>query len=89
MFIKDCIHTLVNNVIIDPMRIQGFATSDATQVEERSYHPTNQFLSLTIEIFGCLHKNANLFLQDCVNAIWKLKQPKGFLLFTLFTFFNQ
>jgi hypothetical protein len=30
-----------------------------------------------------------LFLQDCVNAIWKLKQPKGFLLFTLFTFFNQ
>jgi len=26
--------------------------------------PTNHFLSLAIEVFGCLDKQANVFLQD-------------------------
>jgi hypothetical protein len=59
---------------------------------ERSYHnwhPTNQFLPFAIEVFGCLHKHANVFLHDCVNAIWSLKWPKGPLLSTLITFLCQ
>jgi hypothetical protein len=64
---KDGICTLVKVVIANPTHadllsqsctIQGFTTFDATQAKERSYHnqhPTNQFLPLTIEIFGCLH----------------------------------
>jgi hypothetical protein len=86
---KDGICTLANIIIINPMRtdllpqscaIQGFTTSYVTQTKEKSYcnrHPTDQFLPLTIEIFGYLHKYANVFLQDCANAIWSLKRLKG------------
>jgi len=86
---KDGICTLANIVITNPMQmdlfpwsciIQGFATLDATQVKERSYHnrhPINQFLPLIIEIFGCLHKHVDVFLHDYVNAIWNLKGIKG------------
>jgi hypothetical protein len=28
-------------------------------------------------VFGCLHKHANMFLHDCANAIWSLKESKG------------
>jgi hypothetical protein len=47
------------------------------------------FLPLTIEVFDCLHKHANMFLHDCVNAIWSLKGPKGPQLLTLVTIFHQ
>jgi hypothetical protein len=46
------------------------------QAKKRSYHnqhPTNQFPSLTIDVFGCLHKHADVFLHYCANAIWSLK----------------
>jgi hypothetical protein len=98
---KDSICTLVDIVIADPKRIdlfpwscatQGFVAFDAAQAKERSYrnwHPTDQFLSLTIEIFGCLHKHANVFLHDCLNAIWSLKGTEGLHLFTLVTFLHQ
>jgi hypothetical protein len=51
--------------------IRGFATSKAVQVKERSYcdqHPINHFLPLTIEVFGCLDKQVDVFLHDCANA---------------------
>jgi hypothetical protein len=51
---------------------QGFATLDVTQAKERNFcnrHPINQFFSLTIEVFGCLHKHADVFLHDYANAI--------------------
>jgi hypothetical protein len=50
---------------------QRFATFDATQAKEKSYydqHPTNEFLSLAIEAFGCLHKQVDVFLNDYANA---------------------
>jgi len=51
-------------------------------------HPIGQFLPLTIEVFGCLNKQANVFLHDCANAMWNLKRkrPKGppFLFWLLF-----
>ncbi len=64
-----------------------FIVSNVTQVKERSYynqHDINQFiLSLTIEIFRCLHKHANVLLHDYANAIWgfkRLKSPPFFVL---------
>jgi hypothetical protein len=81
---KDGIRTLVGVVIADPTWIyllpqscatQGFATSNVVQTKERSYcnqHPTNQFLPLIIEVFGCLHKHADMFLHNQTNAIWSL-----------------
>ncbi len=81
VFTKNGICTLTNIVIVDPMRanliplfctIQGLATFDTIRAKERNYcnrHPINQFLPLAIEIFGCLHKHADVFLHDCANAI--------------------
>jgi hypothetical protein len=39
--------------------IQRFATCNAIQIKERSYHdqhPIDKFLILMIEVFECLHK---------------------------------
>jgi len=95
---KHGIHTLVNIVIVDPTRAilfpqsyatQGFIASNVAQAKERSYHnqhPTDQFLPLAIEIFGCLHKQIDVFLHDCVNAICSLKKSKSLPLFVLVTF---
>jgi hypothetical protein len=32
------------------------------------------FLLLAIEVFGCLHKHADVFLHNYANAIWSLKK---------------
>jgi len=96
---KDGICILIDIIIIDPMRtyllfrfctIQRFIAFDETQAKKKNYHnqhPTDQFLPLAIELFGCLHKHANVFLHDCVNAIWSLKGPEGLHLSTFVTFF--
>jgi len=65
---------------------------DAAQAKEMSYHNQHsikQFLSLAIEVFGCLHKYVDVFLHDCVDAIWSLKGIEGLHLSTLVTFFCQ
>jgi hypothetical protein len=101
VFTKDGICTLADVVIANLTQVdllpqscatQGFVTSDVVQAKKRNYHnqrPINQFLPLAIEVFGCLHKHANVFLHDCVNAIWSLKGTKGPHLSTLVTFFHQ
>ncbi len=56
---------------------QRFVASNVVQAKEQSYcdqHPTDQSLSLAMEVFGCLHKQADVFLQNFANAIWSLKQ---------------
>jgi hypothetical protein len=95
---KDGINTLADIVIADLTRAylfhrsyttQGFVVFDITQAKERSYHnrhPIDQFFPLTIEIFGCLHKHVDVFLQDCANAIWSLKGTKDLHLSTLVIF---
>jgi hypothetical protein len=82
---KNEVHTLTNVVIPNPTQayllflscsIQGFVVLGVVQTKERSYydqHPTNQFLLFMIDVFGCLHKQANVFLHDCANAIWSLR----------------
>jgi hypothetical protein len=64
---KNDIRTFTNVVIANPMQVnlllwsyitQGFVVLNVTQTKERSYrnqHPTDQFLPLAIEVFGCLH----------------------------------
>jgi len=85
MFTKDSIRTLVKVVIVDPTQVdlhpqscttQGFVASNVAQAKKRSYHdqhPTNQFLPLVVEVFRCLHKQTDVFLHNCANAIWSLK----------------
>jgi hypothetical protein len=101
MFTKDDICTLADVVILDPMQAnllprscatQGFVAFDVVQSKERSHynrHPIEQFLPLTIEVFGCLHKQANVFLHDYANAIWNLKRVEGLSLSILVTFLQQ
>ncbi len=70
--------------------IQGVTTFIAAQTKKRGYHdqhPTDQFLPSTIEVFGCLHKEVDVFLHDCANAIWSFKGPKSPPLLDLVTFF--
>jgi len=82
---KDEICTLIDSVISDPMHVdlllqscttQGFANSNATRTEENNYcdqHLTNQFFPFAIEIFGCLHKQTNMFLTClCSYAIMSM-----------------
>jgi hypothetical protein len=71
---------------------QRFVTFDAVQAKEKSYrdqHPIDQFLPLIVEVFGCLHKQAYVFLHDRANAIWGLKRLKGPPIFVLVTFLCQ
>jgi hypothetical protein len=86
---KDGIRTLADLVIVDPMHAdlfprfhttQEFVTSNVAQAKKRSYHnqhPIDQFFFLAIEVFGCLHKQADMFLHECANAIWSLKVLKA------------
>ncbi len=68
MFTKNGIRTLVDVIIADPTQVnlllqscatQGFDASNVAQVKEWSYHNqhlVNQFLPLSVELFGCLYK---------------------------------
>jgi hypothetical protein len=70
VFAKKDICILADVIIVNPMQAdllpqscatQIFVASNVAQAKERSYcdrHPTNQFFSLTIEVFECLHKQA-------------------------------
>jgi hypothetical protein len=72
--------------------IEGFVAFDATQAKERVYHnqhPTNPFLPLAIEVFGCLHKHVNVFLHNCANAIWSFKGFESLPLSILVIFLHQ
>jgi hypothetical protein len=92
---KDGICTLVDVVIARDLfprscATQGFVASNVAQAKERNYHnrhPSDQFLSLAIEVFGCLHKHVDVFLHNCANAIWSLKGTEGLYLSTLVTVF--
>jgi hypothetical protein len=52
-------------------------------------NPINQFLLLAIEVFGCLHKQIDVLLHNCANAIWRLKGFEGLHIYVLVTFLHQ
>ncbi len=101
VFTKNGIHTVVDVVIANPTQvnlffqsctIQRFVAFNATQAKERGYHnwhPTNPFLPLAIEVFGCLHKQINVFLHNCANAIWSFKRFESLPLSILVIFLHQ
>lgn len=74
MLTKDGICTLIDVVIDYPMYMdlffrscttQVFAAFNATQTQEMTCcnrHPIDQFLPLVIEVFGCFHKQIDVFL---------------------------
>jgi hypothetical protein len=65
---------------------------DVAQAKEKNYrnqHPIDQFFPVAIEVFGCLHKHAYVFLHKCANAICSLTGTKGLHLSTLGTFLCQ
>jgi len=71
---------------------QGFTVFNVVQAKERNYrneHPINEFFPLAIEVFGCLHKHADVLLHNCDNAIWSLEGPKAFHFSTFITFLHQ
>jgi hypothetical protein len=62
------------------LRNLRFATSNVAQTNEKRFcnqHPTNKFLPLINEVFDCLHKHVNVFLNNFANAIWSLKGLEG------------
>jgi hypothetical protein len=66
-----------------------FVAFDAAKAKEQNYHnrhPTDQLLPLVVEVFGCLHKQTNVFLHNCANAIWILRGLEGPLIFVLVIF---
>jgi len=90
---KDDIHTLVDIVIANPTWMdlfprfcatQGFITFNITQGKKRNYcnwHPIDQFLPLTIEIFGCLHKHVDMVftrLPQCHLELEKVRRLSSF-----------
>jgi len=99
MLTKDGICILVDVVINDPMYVdlflwscttQGFVAFNTTRTQEMTYcnrHLIDQFFPLVIEVFECFHKQIDAFLQDCANAIWSFKRPKGPLIFLSWLFF--
>jgi hypothetical protein len=98
---KDGICTLVDVVIVDPMWVdllfqfctnQKFNTVDVIQAKETDYHdrhPIDQFNILAIDVFGCLHKQINVFLHNCADVIWSFKRLEGPSLFVLITFLHK
>jgi hypothetical protein len=95
---KDGICTLAHIVIVDPTRmdllpwscaIQGFVASNAIQVKKRHFynqHPTNQFLPLTIEVFGYLDKMSMCFYMIVLMPFgtWRGQKVFIFLRWSLF-----
>ncbi len=96
---KNDIRTLINILIANPTQadlfprfyaIKGFATFDVAQVKKQSYHDqhlVDQFLPLVVKVFGCLHKQVDLFLHNCANVIWNMKGPKNTPIIVLIIFF--
>lgn len=70
---------------------RGMARMVVIQAKERLYqdqYPTNLFLLLAIEIFGCLHQQIDNFLYHCVNMAWVAKASRSLPLLILHAFYR-
>jgi len=92
VFTKNGIHTLTDVVITTPMneftslilsnpRIYCLWNNSIQKMNYCDWHPSNQFLPLAIEVFGCLNKQVDVFVHDYGNALWNFKGLVGLPLF--------
>jgi hypothetical protein len=101
VFTKDGIHSLTNVVIADPTWANllrqccttwGFVASKTTKAKKKSYrdqHPIDHFIPLTIEVFGCLNKQVDVFSHNYANAMWNFKGPLDLPIYVLVSFFDK
>jgi hypothetical protein len=72
---------------------RSFAASETAPTKEWwnywDHHLVDQFLPLAIQIFSCLHKQVDDFLQVCTNNVWGMKDSGGPPLSILSTYFRQ
>ncbi len=91
VFTIDDIRILVEVVIANPTQtyllpwfysIKRFLAFNATQAKENNYHnrhPTKQFLLLTIEVYGGLHKRSMCFYMIMPMPFRAYKGQKAFI----------
>jgi hypothetical protein len=92
VFTKYGIYTIVDIIIANPTRVDlllqscatwKFVVFETTQAKEKNYfdqHPTNQFLPLTIEVFGCLNKHVDIYLHVMPMPCGTSKSQRVFLI---------
>ncbi len=100
MFFANGIFTLANVVIVNPTQINlVWQTASSSRVamamvlhaKKRFYHSrhlSGSIFPLAIEVFGCLHQQANKFLCQCANMVW-LAKGIGLPLDVLCVFYRQ
>jgi hypothetical protein len=81
VLLVDGIRTLADIIIANPTQADlvswsafshGVVMSLVVQMKERLYcdcYPEDVFLTLAIEVFGCLHQEAGNFLYQCANMV--------------------
>jgi len=72
--------------------VLGVIVTNVAQTKIASYcdrHLENDFIFLTIEIFKCLHQQANDFFHGCANITWSLKGFKSPPLSIIHLFYRQ
>jgi hypothetical protein len=94
VLIKNGIRTLTNIIIVDPMQMDLLPWSCSTKGFDASntihdQHPTNQFLPLAIEVFGCPHKQGRCVFTHLCQCHLELERAKGPSSFYLDYFFCQ
>ncbi len=75
------VYTLTNVVIANTTQVDlvlqatlsyGVDATIEAQTKEGPYHdwfPIDMFIPIAIEVFGCLHQQANEFLRQCANMM--------------------
>jgi hypothetical protein len=76
------------NLILDLVQLEDLPPSMRLKAR-KGVITTDTPLIITIKVFGCLYKHANVFLHNCAKAIWSLKGQEGLHLSILVTFHLQ
>jgi hypothetical protein len=87
---KDGVPTIANIIIANLSSVDllpwttltlRFTTSKVVHIKERTYKERvatkNKFMPLGIEVFGCLHKQVDTFLQVSSFNTWRMKGSQG------------
>jgi hypothetical protein len=75
--------------ILHNLKICCLPSSSNQKKSYHNQHPTNHLFPIAIEVFGCLNKQADVFLYDYADVMWSFKGPKGLPIFILVIFLHQ